>query len=185
MAPNLRVGAAQAFSLSQNGAFHPMIRALLTAAAVAALSASAQAQNASQIARVDSGASCRGCDLLQIDLSFRTLTNRDFSGARLMQASFTAGIYDRVRFSNANLRFLEGSASRFSRADFSGADLREASLVGSYFGGARFARANLAGANLSGSDFSSATGMTQTQLDAACGDAETRLPGGLSVPSCR
>lgn len=161
-----------------------MIRALLAASAIAALSVSAHAQNVSQIAQVEAGASCPGCDLLQIDLSFRTVTGRDFSGARLMQGGFIAGIYDRVRFSNANLRFLEGSASRFSRADFTGADLSQASLVGSYFGGARFARANLAGATLSGSDFSTAAGLTQEQLNAACGDEATRLPPGLSVPFC-
>lgn len=162
-----------------------MIRALVATAAVMAFAAPALAQNAGQIARVEGGASCPGCDLLQIDLSYQMVTNRDFSGARLMQGGFTAGIYDGVRFSNANLRFLEGSASRFSRANFTGADLSEASLVGSYFGGARFARANLAGANLSGSDFSTATGLTQAQLDAACGDAATRLPSGLTVPVCR
>ena len=160
-------------------------RALLIAAAVMAFAAPALAQNAGQIARVEGGASCAGCDLLQIDLSYQVVTNRDFSGARLMQGGFTAGIYDGVRFSGANLRFLEGSASRFSRANFTGADLSEASLVGSYFGGARFTRANLTGANLSGSDFSSATGLTQAQLDTACGDADTRLPSGLTVPVCR
>ena len=114
-----------------------------------------------------------------------TLLGRDFSGARLMQAGLTAGIYDGTRFNNANLRFLEGSASRFARANFAGADLSDAALVGSYFGGARFTRANLAGANLSGSDFSTARGLTQSQLDQACGDAETLLPPGLSVPFCR
>jgi uncharacterized protein YjbI with pentapeptide repeats len=164
-----------------------MIRAVLATLAVAvALSSPALAQNATQVARVtETGVSCPGCDLLQIELSYQSATNRNYAGARLMQAGMTAGIYDGTNFRGANMRFLEGSASRFSQADFSNADLSQAALVGSYFGGARFNRANLAGANLSGSDFSTARGLTQSQLDQACGDAETLLPPGLSVPFCR
>jgi uncharacterized protein YjbI with pentapeptide repeats len=58
-------------------------------------------------------------------------------------------------------------------------------LVGGSFNGAKFKNANLAKANFSGSDLSTATGLTQAQLDAACGDAETRLPKGLSLPACK
>ena len=45
--------------------------------------------------------------------------------------------------------------------------------------------ATLAGANVSGAEMDRAVGLTQAQLNRACGDADTRLPRGLSVPRCR
>ena len=36
---------------------------------------------------------------------------------------------------------------------------------------------------LDGTDLSAAKGLTQGQVDEACGDAETRLPAGLTAPS--
>ncbi len=58
-------------------------------------------------------------------------------------------------------------------ADLRGADLRLADLTGADLRGAK-----LAGADLSGSLF-----VTQTQLDAAIGDAGTRLPPTLTRPT--
>jgi uncharacterized protein YjbI with pentapeptide repeats len=34
-----------------------------------------------------------------------------------------------------------------------------------------------------GTDLSTVKGLTQTQIDVACGDAKTRLPAGLKHPS--
>jgi uncharacterized protein YjbI with pentapeptide repeats len=39
-------------------------------------------------------------------------------------------------------------------------------------------------ANLSGADLSDAKNLTQTQLDKACGKAETKLPEGLTLKPC-
>jgi uncharacterized protein YjbI with pentapeptide repeats len=58
-------------------------------------------------------------------------------------------------------------------ADLSGADLRLADLAGADFRGA-----NLAGADLTGSIF-----LTQSQLDAATGDAATKLPPSRRRPA--
>jgi uncharacterized protein YjbI with pentapeptide repeats len=58
-------------------------------------------------------------------------------------------------------------------------------LVGGYFSSANFAGANLTNANLSGAELKGARGLTQTQLSKACGDAETTLPRGLTVPTCK
>jgi uncharacterized protein YjbI with pentapeptide repeats len=45
--------------------------------------------------------------------------------------------------------------------------------------------ANLTDANLSGAVLSGAEHLTQTQLGEACGNAKTRLPGGLTLKPCR
>jgi uncharacterized protein YjbI with pentapeptide repeats len=159
--------------------------ALAVALAFAVAMPAAHAQDAGAVARVlRDGGSCVGCDLLQIDLSYRTVAGRDYSNARLMQAGMVAGIYDRTRFRGANLRFLDGTAARFSGADFRGADLSQAVFVGAYLGAADFTRATLAGANFSGAEMDAARGLTQAQLDAACGDDATTLPAGLTIPRC-
>ena len=44
--------------------------------------------------------------------------------------------------------------------------------------------ARLAGADLSGAVLEGAEGLTQRQLDQACGDEETKLPPGLIVAPC-
>ena len=50
---------------------------------------------------------------------------------------------------------------------------------------ADFRDADMGGTNLSGADLSGARGLTQRQLNEACGDSATRLPSGLTVPACR
>lgn len=57
-------------------------------------------------------------------------------------------------------------------ADLRGADLRQADLIG----------ADLRGADLGGADLTGAIFVIQAQLDAARGDASTRLPGSLRRP---
>ena len=52
------------------------------------------------------------------------------------------------------------------------------------FARANFTRARLDEADFSGADLRGARGLTQAQLNAACGNAETRLPRGLRVPEC-
>jgi hypothetical protein len=78
-------------------------------------------------------------------------------------------------------------------ADVSGADMRRASLRGALLIGAdlRGARleltdltgADLRGADLRGADLSGALFVTQAQLEAADGDAATRLPAGRNRPA--
>jgi hypothetical protein len=58
-------------------------------------------------------------------------------------------------------------------ADLSGADLRLADLIG----------ADLRGADLGGADLTGSIFLTQSQIDAANGDLDTRLPPSLNRPS--
>ncbi|MDF5752360.1 pentapeptide repeat-containing protein [Spongiactinospora sp. TRM90649] len=78
-------------------------------------------------------------------------------------------------------------------ADLRGADLRGANLRGAYLIGADLRRADLRmadligadlrGANLGGADLTGSLFLIQAQLDAAAGDAATRLPPSLSRPA--
>lgn len=135
-------------------------------------------------ARVRAGASCARCDLFQIGLAYRSLAGRDFSGARIRQGDLSLVTADRARFRGANLSLANLFGARLSSADLSDANLEGAILVGAYLGGARLNGAALAGANLSGAELAGAVGLTQTQLNTACGDATTTLPAGMTIPNC-
>jgi uncharacterized protein YjbI with pentapeptide repeats len=135
-------------------------------------------------ARVRAGASCADCDLFQIDLAYQVVSGRDFSGSRIRQSNLTITIADRTNFHGANLSLANMFGVRATGADFTDANLQGATLVGGYFSGARFGGATFAGANLSGAELAGARGLTQSQLDGACGDAATQLPAGLTVPAC-
>lgn len=144
----------------------------------------AQAQNAGQIARVRAGASCSGCNLFQGQFSGLEANGLNLSGARLRQADLSLVVMNRTRFTGADLRDVEAFGGVFSSSTFTRADLTNSSWVGAYLDGSSFAGATLTGANLSGARLARATGLTQRQLNGACGDASTLLPRGLSIPSC-
>lgn len=127
---------------------------------------------------------CADCDLFQADLSYLDLANHDFSGSRLRQADLSLSQADGARFRGANLSIANMFGGRFARADFTRANLSRAVLVGAYLGGARFEGAVLLETNLSGAELSHAVGLTQSQLNTACGDASTVLPPGMTIPAC-
>jgi hypothetical protein len=88
---------------------------------------------------------------------------RDRRGADLVGAVLTG----------ADLRGTSFRGALLIGADLTGADLRLADLLG----------ADLRGANLSGADLRGAIFLIQSQVDAARGDAATRLPQGLANPA--
>jgi uncharacterized protein YjbI with pentapeptide repeats len=144
----------------------------------------ASAQNADQIATVKMGKSCSGCNLFQANLSYLEGEKMDLSEARLRQSSLALATYDEVNFSKANMSVSNLFGARFNRSDFSGTNLQNATAVGTYFGSSKLAGAQLGGANFSGADLSLVQGLTQSQLDQACGDESTRLPKGQMIPRC-
>lgn len=161
-----------------------MKRLILLSVTLAALASPVLAQNAGQIARVRGGASCPGCNLFQADLTGAELRGLNLSRSRLRQATMTAAVMNRTNFAGADLRDADASAAVFSSASFAGADLSNANFVGSYLQGANFRGAKLAGAVFSGAEMDRAVGLTQAQLNQACGDLSTRLPRGLRIPQC-
>ena len=160
----------------------PVSLALFGLALIAA--GPALAQNASQIARARSGASCPGCNLFQADFQNVELKNKNFARARLRQADMSAAILNHTSFAGGDLRDINAYGALFSSADFAGANLTNASFVGAYLQGANLRGAHLDGANFSGAEMDRARGLTQAQLDRACGDDTTRLPRGLHVKGC-
>lgn len=162
-----------------------MMKHIIVAIGLLALAAPVGfAQNASQIATAKSGKSCKDCNLFQADMSFHQIKGASFAGARLRQSDMTLATMDGVDFTGANLSFANLYGARFTGASFRNTDLADATLVGGSFDGADFSGASLSRANLSGAEMSRARGLTQGQLDAACGDASTQLPSGLNVQHC-
>ncbi|MFW5418236.1 pentapeptide repeat-containing protein [Nocardiopsis sp. CNT-189] len=88
---------------------------------------------------------------------------RDHRGADLMGA----------RLKGAGLRGASLRGALLIGADLRGADLRLADVIG----------ADLRGADVRGADLSTALFLIQSQLDAAEGDAATRIPGRLTRPA--
>lgn len=143
------------------------------------------AQDAGQIARIRGGAkSCAGCNLFQADFSYLDVERANLSKARLRQADLSLGTFDGANFAGADLSVSNAFGGRFTRANFAGANLENASFVGAYLGYSNFAGAKLTGANFSGAEMVGARGLSQNQLNTACGDAQTLLPRGLSIPRC-
>jgi uncharacterized protein YjbI with pentapeptide repeats len=162
-----------------------MIRFILAFGLVLASTFAVHAQDASEIARVQAGQSCSGCNLFQADLAYRDLPGIDVSGARLRQANMSLATMNISNFDNANLSVANLFGARVTGSSFRNTDLSSAVLVGSYFGSSNLSRANLSGANLSGAEMANVTGLTQAQLNSACGDASTKLPAGLHIPQCQ
>jgi pentapeptide repeat protein len=107
------------------------------------------------------------------------LGGADLFGAKLSGASLIAANLDHALLAYADL----------SGADLSLANLRNSILANANLSGANLYRANLSatglsGANLNGAKLRDAKGLTQTQLDEACGDSKTKLPEGLTLKPC-
>jgi len=161
----------------------------VTAAAAAAFSLvvpalPAAAQNAAQIDHARGGASCPHCNLFQADFSNQDMKGRNFAGARLRQADMSAAVMNGTTMAGADLRDVNAYGAVFTGVSFAGANLTNASFVGTYLQGANFRGATLAGVNFSGAEMDRAIGLTQRQLDGACGDGATTLPRGLRLPAC-
>lgn len=103
----------------------------------------------------------------------------DLSGRILIGARLSKALFNRADFSDAVLTRANASGSAFAGANFAGADLRNVNFSEADVSGANFERADIRGAELQ-----TARGLTQAQLDRACGDHNTALPHGFRVRSC-
>jgi uncharacterized protein YjbI with pentapeptide repeats len=116
-------------------------------------------------------------ELTWADLSAANLMGANIRGADLAEADLTEANLHKANLVGANLR----------EARLVEAKLTRASLVDAFLGGADLAHADLAGADLGGThlfgaDLSHARNLTQKQLNSANGDAQTKLPEGLTRP---
>ena len=119
-------------------------------------------------------------DILAIDVDAR----RSAINALLSQTSELV----RAKFSSSkNFRGADLIGAKLRKADLRGANLRGALLIGANLAGADLRNADvigadLRGANLAGADLTGVIFLVQAQLDAATGDAKTRLPDGFRRP---
>jgi hypothetical protein len=121
-----------------------------------------------------------------VDLASVSIRKANLSGANLSDADLS-----RANLSGADLSYADLSRANLINTNLSGANLINTNLSGAYLVGANLTDAglgiaNLIGANLSEANLSGAflvsANLTQTQLDKACGDANTKLPEGLTPP---
>lgn len=136
-----------------------------------------------------SGAHFRGALMYRVKGDNVTMARAVLEDATLTEAHLT-----HAKLADANLSRADLSRAIFSDSDFKGATFDNANLTGAQFqsgqfqnakfGGAIFIDAKLDNANFSGANMSTVQGLKQAQLDVACGDEKTRLPGTLSLPYC-
>jgi uncharacterized protein YjbI with pentapeptide repeats len=112
-----------------------------------------------------SGLSAKGSSFASAELQ-----RADFTGADLTGADFQKAELGRANFASALL-----TGSRFTLANLSRADIHSIK----YEGPIDFSGAFLFLTRIEGMDLTAATGLTQPQVDLACGDEATRLPEGL------
>jgi len=90
-----------------------------------------------------------------------------------------------VQLPSAKLAGADLQGAILDGADLSGADLKGAILDRADLSGADLEDAILDGADLGGADLTNVVGLTQEQLDEACGNASTNLPDDLTISPCQ
>lgn len=156
------------------GFFAMLAAAMITAGAMAApvtlISVSYTAPSRAAVDWIKAGHhDCPNCDLSGADLTNTCVKKGDVRGAK---------------FDGAKLVLMCMSYANFKGASFRGADLAGANLAYAVVDGADFTGATLSITSIKGTDFRRARGLTQSQVDAACGDAGTKLPDRLKVHTC-
>lgn len=146
------------------------LAAFLTLAALAGFTP-ARAANPAQVAKVQGGiVDCVGCDLSGADLTNTCVKARDLHGANFDDANATLMCMSYANFTGASFRSTNLDAANLAHARMDGADLTGAKTTITSF---------------LGTDLRRVKGLTQAQLDAACGDAQTQVPPGLHVHVCK
>jgi hypothetical protein len=136
------------------------------------------------------GANLSGAKLEGANLEHVNLIGANLSGAYLVGAYLRHADLIDAKLSGANLTGANLTGANLGHANLSGADLRHADLSGAYLRRADLMTATLidaklSGAHLTGANLSGAVGLTQTQLNDACGDADIKLPEGLTIEPCK
>lgn len=114
------------------------------------------------VAKIHGGiVSCVGCNLAGADLTNTCVKEHDLHGAN---------------FDGANATLMCMSFANFTNASFRGTELSGANLAGAKLDGADLTGAKTSITSFLGTDLTKVIGLTQQQLDVACGDAKTKLP---------
>lgn len=127
--------------------------------------------------------------LIEAEIKDSNLQHSLFQHANMQRASFDGSDLTHSNLSGVNAVEANFKACNFTHGVFNFANFEKSILHQALFHNAQLHKTRLKGADLSGADLSGAVlstaiGLTQAQLDMACGNADTRLPPGLSIKSC-
>jgi uncharacterized protein YjbI with pentapeptide repeats len=123
-----------------------------------------------KVASIKAGSpNCPHCVLAGADLTNQCVKGGNLQGADLDHAKLVLACMSNANFRNATFRGAALSGANLARSNLDGADLTGAVLVSTSF---------------KGTDLTRARGLTQAQLDTACGDAGTKTPAGMTVRTC-
>lgn len=132
-------------------------------------------------------ADLRGGNLAQADLHGINLSRANLSEAILAQTDLSMAHLGSADLSGANLssadlhRAYLGSAN-LSQSDLLKANLLKANLTEANLSGANLLSARIEGSNLLGADLHDAKNLGPANLADTCGDKETQLPEGVTIP---
>jgi uncharacterized protein YjbI with pentapeptide repeats len=130
-----------------------------------------QAADAQAVARIHQAiVDCVACDLAGANLSNTCVKGHDLHNAD---------------FDGADATLMCMSFANFTNASFRGTELSGANLAGAKMDGADLTGAKTSITSFLGTDLRHVKGLTQAQLDIACGDDKTQLPPGLRIHNCR
>jgi uncharacterized protein YjbI with pentapeptide repeats len=116
------------------------------------------------------GRDCPHCMLVGADLTNQCVKGGNLQGADLDHAKLVLACMSYANFRNTTFRRADLSGANLAHSNLDGADLTGAVLISTSF---------------KGTDLTRARGLTQAQLDAACGDADTKVPAGMTVRICQ
>jgi len=135
-----------------------------------------------------------GADLQDATLTEAKLGNSVFIGSNFRRADLTRGQFQDGDFRKTSFQRATATDVNFQNGDFTEAkldhiNLYKANLDGGNFksvtfGNAIMLDATMMATDLSDADLSMTQGLKQDQLNAACGNMNTKLPDGLYVPYC-
>ncbi len=112
---------------------------------------------------------CPHCNLAGADLTNTCVKQGNLEGADFDRAKAVLMCMSYADFTNASFRNTDLSAANLAHAKMDGADLTGADMTIT---------------SIRGTDLRHVKGLTQIQLDQACGDSGTKVPSGLRVKAC-
>ena len=148
-----------------------ILLAVLLLALAGCPAAPSLAADPAAVAKIHGGiVDCVGCNLAGADLTNTCVKEHDLHGAN---------------FDGANATLMCMSFANFTNTSFRGTELSGANLAGARMDGADLTGAKTSITSFLGTDLTRVKGLTQKQLDVACGDATTKLPPGLKIHTCQ
>lgn len=136
----------------------------------------------------------RGTDFQDATLTEAKLSHSNFQNSNFERADLTRATFNHADFTDSNLTSVQALETSFENSNFKNArlahinlqnsNLRNAKFENTEFGQAKMENAKLDGAIFLNANLNQTQGLQQSELDKACGNSETRLPSGLSIPYC-